>query len=292
MVDRDQTRPDARNEPVLAVNKIQGNILAGFNKDYQAHLYLQIRGGEVKAFKDWLQGLVPHIATTAEVLAFNRLFKSVRQRRRVETRTVMATWVNVALSFRALRLLAGNGKTLSKKAVAFEDYQKAKPEEFAASRFTDAAFRQGMAARSVEVLSDPLGAGKEWKFGGPGKEPDLVIIIASDSEAELGAEKSRILRSIGSSSGVILIHKQDGYHSSTSAYGTRALRVSRRRQSARYSRQDFARSSRPFHAAAKSGEGRIPKPGEAWTGSVMARRIRVRLSRPGPESNRETGRHQ
>jgi hypothetical protein len=169
---RDPTRPDARNEPVLAVKKIQGNILAGFNKDYQAHLYLAIRDGAERAFRLWLGRLVPFIATTAEVLAFNRLFKSIRKRRGGETKTVMATWVNVALSFRGLKLLARGENDLSKHADRFEDYRRAKPEEFSVERFTDAAFRQGMAARSVEVLSDPPHSTKHWRFGGPAKRPN------------------------------------------------------------------------------------------------------------------------
>src|ERR1700692_132390 len=151
----DLTRPDAHKEPVLAVRNIQGNILAGFNKDHQVHLYLRILDGQVEAFRQWLGRLVPFIATTSEVLAFNRLFKEVRQRRGVETRTVMATWVNVALSFRALKLLAGDGKALSNRARDFKDYQNAKPKQFTAEEFTDVAFQQGMATRSVEFLSDP-----------------------------------------------------------------------------------------------------------------------------------------
>src|SRR5580700_10307513 len=135
----DLTRPDARKEPVLAVRNIQGNILAGFNKDHQVHLYLRILDGQVEAFRQWLGRLVPFIATTSEVLAFNRLFKEVRARRGVEARTVMATWLNVALSFRALKLLAGDAKVLSKRAASFEDYRKARPSQFDVERFADIA---------------------------------------------------------------------------------------------------------------------------------------------------------
>jgi len=162
--EHDPTRPDASKEPELAVRNIQGNILAGFNKDHQVHLYLRVLDGQVEAFRQWLGRLVPFIATTSEVLAFNRLFKEVNKRRGVETRTVMATWVNVALSFRALKLLADDGKALSKHADNFEGYRKAKPDEFDVEKFTDAAFREGMAKRSVDVLSDPPDATK-------GKQP-------------------------------------------------------------------------------------------------------------------------
>src|ERR1700674_2701112 len=195
--DQDPTRPDASKEPVLDVDNIQGNILAGFNKDHQVHLYLRILDGQVEAFRQWLGRLIPFIATTSEVLAFNRLFKEVNKRRGVETRTVMATWVNVALSFRALELLAGDGKALSKRADEFEDYRKAKPGQFNVEEFKGRAFREGMAKRSVDVLSDPPDSGQEgnrnnWLFGGPGNEPDLVIIVASDSAAELATQVAQI----------------------------------------------------------------------------------------------------
>jgi Dyp-type peroxidase family len=227
--DQDPTRPDASNEPELAVRNIQGNILAGFNKDHQVHLYLRILDDHVEDFRMWLGRLVPFVATTSEVLAFNRLFKEVQHRRGVETRTVMATWINVALSFRALELLAGDGGALSKYATNFEDYQKADKDQFQVDRFSDVAFRQGMAKRSVDVLSDPPDAahGREsmegnrhnWVFGGPDNEPDVVIIVASDSAAELGVQVAQIEDSIYSGrigpdsfahSGVSVIYKQYG----------------------------------------------------------------------------------
>ncbi len=205
--DHDPTRPDASNEPELAVGNIQGNILAGFNKDHQVHLYLRIVDNQEEAFRQWLGRLIPLIATTAEVLAFNRLFKEVQKRRGAQTGTVMATWVNVALSFRALKLLAGDD----------------------AEKFTDVAFRQGMAKRSVDVLSDPPDAhhGRKsmegnrhnWLFGGPGKEPDVVVIIASDSATVLAGQVAEIEDTIYSGrtgpdsfahSGVAVIYKQYG----------------------------------------------------------------------------------
>jgi Dyp-type peroxidase family len=225
----DLTRPDAHKEPVLAVRNIQGNILAGFNKDHQVHLYLRILDGQVEAFRKWLGRLVPLIATTSEVLAFNRLFKEVRQRRGVETRTVMATWLNVALSFRALKLLAGDAQILSKRAAGFEDYRRAKPNQFDVERFADGAFREGMAKRSVDVLSDPPdardrrkrleGNRHNWLFGGPSNEADVVVIVGSDSAAELAAQVAQIEDTIYSGrtgpdsfshSGVAVIYKQYG----------------------------------------------------------------------------------
>src|SRR5215212_6450378 len=92
----DASHPHVPNEPVLAIDQIQGNIVAGFTKDFQVLVFLEIV--DVPSFKRWLKTQVPFIATTAEVLAFNRLFKEIRDRRRRESRAVKATWVNIAFS--------------------------------------------------------------------------------------------------------------------------------------------------------------------------------------------------
>jgi hypothetical protein len=171
----DPARPPVPDEPVLAVSNIQGNIIGGFNKDHQTMLFLRVRrDGDARAhlaaFKRWLNAFVPFIATAEEVLAFNRLFKAIRQRNKAETRTIQATWINIAFSFEALRMLA--------------------PSD--AEQFTDEAFRDGLAKRAVSSLSDPAdlemeGNPKNWVFGGPGNEADVVIIVASDDPQDLAA---------------------------------------------------------------------------------------------------------
>ena len=63
----DASHPDSSGEPVLAIDQIQGNILAGFNKDFQTLIFLHIDRG--RYFKRWLASQVDFISTTAEVLA-------------------------------------------------------------------------------------------------------------------------------------------------------------------------------------------------------------------------------
>lgn len=219
----DPSRPAVPDEPVLAIDNIQGNIV-GFNKDHQTLLFLRV--ADADQFRAWLGRLIPFIATAAEVLSFNRLFKEIRRRRRVETRTVQATWVNVALSFRALRMLASDPRALQQRAQEFADYKvkAGDAESFKADGFTDEAFRQGMQERAVGVLGDPAsedaeGNPRNWTFGGPGDEADVVVIVASDSTLELAAEVARIEEAIYSgrtedgahaNSGVQIIYKQQG----------------------------------------------------------------------------------
>ena len=227
-VGNDPTRPDVRaKEPELNVGNIQGNVLAGFNKDHQTHLYLRIKEGKTEHFRRWLARMTPFIATTSEVLRFNRLFKEIRHRRGVETGTVEATWINVALSYRALQLLVVgdvDGIVTAASDILGLSVGTATPENMSPDAFTDAAFKSGMAARGVAELGDPAdetfeGNPKNWLFGCPDDEPDVVLIVAADNAAALSREVSAIEDTIFGGrpqkgafedSGLRVIYKQHG----------------------------------------------------------------------------------
>ena len=173
----DPSHPGVPSEPVLDIEEIQGNILGGFNKDFQMMLFLQIT--DVDAFRYWLDKLIPFIATSAEVIAFNRLFKSVRTRRNREG-TIKATWINIAFTYAAFKVL--------EEAEDLSDLLK--------SDFVDEAFVAGLANRSA-ILGDPTDENAEgnvanWVVGGI-NNPDLhaVVIIASDDEDDLNDEVAR-----------------------------------------------------------------------------------------------------
>src|SRR5215468_6202668 len=183
-------------EPELEVDQIQGNVLAGFNKDNQTLIFLEIH--EPKKFKRWLRAITPFVATTEEVLQFNRLFKLIRSRRKVESRTVLSTWMNMAFSFKGL-------KKLNKDA----------------AKFRDEGFKAGLAKRSRD-LNDPSkgeGAQQNWLIGGKDKEADLVILLASDSIEEMAWAVRRVeswvyegaqLHGKAVPSGAAVIFKQKG----------------------------------------------------------------------------------
>src|SRR3954451_618545 len=65
-------------EPLLDVHDIQGNILAGFNKDHQRLIALEIKG--VPEARRWLTRVLPSISSLAEVHLFNTLFSMARAR--------------------------------------------------------------------------------------------------------------------------------------------------------------------------------------------------------------------
>jgi Dyp-type peroxidase family len=171
------SHPDASNEPVLNVDNIQGNILGGFNKDFQAFVLFALDPAKIAAFKEWLAAIRPFVATSAEVLGFNRLFKEMRSRRQAEPTTLKVTWINIAFSFQGIRKLI-DGTNLD-------------------ANFEDQAFREGLSTRSLNgILGDPSrddqreaeGHPDNWVIGGTKEEVDVIIIVASDEEAEVDEE--------------------------------------------------------------------------------------------------------
>jgi len=166
------------SEEPLRIRNIQGNIVPGFSKDFQAFIFLRLLESDrdQASFRHWLRLMLPFIATSEQVLSFNRLYKLVEQQekssaltRREKPPTIQATWMNIAFSFRALEFLTSD-----------------------ASAFCDEAFKAGLASRSP-LLGDPddpasEGYAANWVVGGPENEADVVLIIASDDRDDMLAQ--------------------------------------------------------------------------------------------------------
>jgi Dyp-type peroxidase family len=173
------TAATAQKEPRLETDQIQGNIIPGFLKDYRTMLFLRIN--DVPAFRVWLKAFIPFIATADEVLAFNRLFKAMRFRRKTECHTVKATWINAAFTFAGLQKIA-------KAAGSKVDV-----------KFKDEAFKEDVRDRS-QSLGDPRdpkaeGHVNNWRVGGeasPEERADFLLILESDSQNDLFNEVERI----------------------------------------------------------------------------------------------------
>lgn len=150
-------------EPLLEVHNIQGNILAGFNKDYQILVGLVIT--DVPDNKRWLALLKDHIATVSEVLHFNRLFKALKNKRGQDPKTLCAAWLNIAFSHPGISKLMSAAQ---------------------ADLLPDPAFRVGMPPRSISILGDPSDMQSpfhvsKWKVGAPDSVPDILLIAAGDT---------------------------------------------------------------------------------------------------------------
>lgn len=181
----------AQVEPVLDLDEIQGNSIAGFNKDFQTHLYLRF-DGSARA-KKWIAELAPYLSTVREVQAFNQLYRRMRMRRRSRPRGFVATWINIAFSADGIRKLRGAADV---------------------DQFLDEAFKEGLAPRSA-ALGDPTdgsdGDPAHWLVGGTTNNADAVVIVASDDAAKLALEVDVLERSIGATNGAVaVIYKIEG----------------------------------------------------------------------------------
>ncbi|HEX8734539.1 MAG TPA: Dyp-type peroxidase [Pyrinomonadaceae bacterium] len=180
-------------EPVFeeAVRKdVQGNIFPGFNKDYQHFLFYRIENKQ--AAKKWLQWIAPLISSMDEVLAFNRMYRTLRYRLGTKEVPIKATWVNIAFS------CAGVAKLTSE-----EDCRE----------FGEESFRQGLAARSA-YLGDPTkktaaGNKHKWVIGSPDKEADILVIAASD-HPKLLAEMVALIKTEADRCKLNLLFQQAG----------------------------------------------------------------------------------
>ncbi|MCP3781576.1 Dyp-type peroxidase [Paenibacillus sp. MZ03-122A] len=183
-------------EPLLEADDIQGNILAGFNKDHQQFIFFEIEKPDL--VKDWLRYIEPKISTLREVVSFNRLYQTMWARQGNEPKGLIATWMNLAFSYSGL--------------------QKILPKEKLLDFGQESAYVKGLQKRSGDLgdPTDPTAEGhpNKWVLGGSANNPDICLIIASDSHNQLEAMISTIKLSIdkvpgfGKSSGLKMVFEQ------------------------------------------------------------------------------------
>jgi Dyp-type peroxidase family len=172
-VERTSTATFLPDEPLLAVDNIQGHILVPFGTSEELHLFCRVTSA--RALRAWLRALLPMVTSMATVL-------DVRRRRRAGDAS-LPVLLHVALGFEALRLL-----------------------DPVAQQFDDESFRVGMSARSIDVLKDAAdpqertapveGNRRSWRVGGPHNPADVLLILAADRHEDLRAAQQRIEQSM------------------------------------------------------------------------------------------------
>ncbi|HEY9027464.1 MAG TPA: Dyp-type peroxidase [Burkholderiaceae bacterium] len=154
----------------LELDDIQGNIIGGFNKDYQDFVVLKFRSGP--AARAWIQELADEsnefgvaVSSSEAVLRFNAQFKALKSEGKEPERFIEAEWTSLSISYAGMQALG----------IAAADLAKF-PDEFKA----------GMAARKA-VLND-VGSSDPSKWVAPFNAPGTVhalLTVAADSEARL-----------------------------------------------------------------------------------------------------------
>jgi Dyp-type peroxidase family len=173
-------------ESELNLGEIQGNVLAGFNKDHQSFLFVGFPVGSDPA--GWLAALAPDVATCTEALAFNALFKAVRERRGGRERTLAASWMNLALTAPGLQRLG------------------VPPEELGAF---PPSFNAGMAAQAQGNGDVGANAPEHWIAPFGTQSVHALVQLAADSARDLAFEELRQVDALVAH-GLVLLYAQRG----------------------------------------------------------------------------------
>lgn len=185
------TGPDALNEPVLAGDEIQGNILPGFGTAAMLLLGLKIEPGGAgpELARRWLRGLAPRIATLNQVQQLREVRRAVARARGAKP-ALPDVLLNVALAFPALPLLG-----------------------LATDGIDDPPFRGGMAGTDLQDPLDENGVPLNWVVGAtPETTPDVLLILGSDEPAALHRALHLLADSLGENGaqGLRLIYQEYG----------------------------------------------------------------------------------
>jgi len=134
---------------MLELDDIQGNILAGFNTDFQVIAGLCVKSGaDPKQVSQWLAQRAPEITTVNEINVQRLRMKAISFKNSL-------SWLFLAVSERIM------GSTQSDVI------------------FADEAFRRGMVRRSGPVLGDNTSP-NNWIIGGNHTSIDVLLIVASN----------------------------------------------------------------------------------------------------------------
>lgn len=172
----------AKGYPLDLCN-IQGNILGGFNKDFQSFLFL--RFADKPSARRWVGSIAGEVASATELAKFDGLFKHLNDRRGGELGVLKATWMNIAFTHKGIAFLG------AKEADKF-------PQEFV----------QGMKARAGQNQDTGDSAPAKW-IPPLQNEIHALMIVASDSQEDLGEHVMRYIHNMGVH-GVQLAYLQEG----------------------------------------------------------------------------------
>jgi deferrochelatase/peroxidase EfeB len=169
--------------------EIQGDILAGFNKDHRMYFFLsfpnQASGGE------WLGELIPSLATTKDVAAFNKQFSAARAANRgVDPANLKATWVKVSLTYQGLKTLF-----------------KADPGSLLTGHGFNAFVAGPVAQANVNGDTLPIDAPKNWVVGRDEQNIHALLNIQSDDPYALTVEVQK-LQALIKKHGIITVFEQ------------------------------------------------------------------------------------
>jgi Dyp-type peroxidase family len=188
-------------EPVLEMDDIQGIAVPGFLKPHHTLIGVRVAPDYEtgRKFKELVAALAPQIATGTRTFIDRDDFRKARIRLKdAHPRSSMAftkgdegaVLVGIGFTYRGLARLTPGADGIDSEA-----------------------FRAGMAARSG-LLGDPAspdadGNPANWKFGGPGKELDALVVVAGDHRDPV-TKRADVLQKRLEDAGLKIEYREDG----------------------------------------------------------------------------------
>ncbi|MFN8639376.1 MAG: Dyp-type peroxidase [Dehalococcoidia bacterium] len=154
----------------LDLDNIQGNILAGFNKDHQVLLFLEFK--DSAAGLEWLSKVRPDVTTTSAVMAFR-----AGRRNAPAGKKPQSVWTNVAFTYWGLRTLGRSEKELRPMGTAFIEGMHRRAPSLGDLNGSDRS-------NWLPAYRDPL-------------LPHAVMIIGADTKAALEARLTKCRAALG-----------------------------------------------------------------------------------------------
>ena len=182
--------PPPKDEPLLELDEIQGNVIPGFKKNHQHFVFFSIT--DPAAARTCLSKLHIRLSSAAEVFEAHRAWKLLKEKLGKDPEAAQFLFLNIALSASGLRKLISTADV---------------------DAFEDTAFKLGQAKRST-FIGDPASAKEpghadRWVVGGPKRVVDGLLILASDDLPWL-EEESKKLEAELAAQGMKVEHKDRG----------------------------------------------------------------------------------
>jgi Dyp-type peroxidase family len=187
-----EPRADPTGDSLRTSGSIQGNIVAGFSKDFQSLLFLQVqdRAGGL----DWLAELRPRVATTAQVATFNKQFSEMLRTSGSDPQHLAGVWVNVSFTAEGLELMAPRLRA-SLQVEGIDDGVQ--------------LFTSGARAQAEQLGDIGRSSPDHWVFGRDGQHIHLVVTVAADRSEDLAVEVHR-QRELAARHNLLMVFEQTG----------------------------------------------------------------------------------
>jgi Dyp-type peroxidase family len=187
--------PDRTALPLVTDINIQGNVIAGFNKDHQMLLFL--RWHDADTARAWLTNILPRLSTNQAVADFNRRFSAARRNSGGDPEELFAVWNNISITVEGIKLLA---------PAALDELNQHDPR--------DPGVQMWLTGAADSVVAEQVGdtgqsAPARWLFGRPDEPVHAIVCVAADRLADLAAELDRHRESLAQH-GVSIVFEQPG----------------------------------------------------------------------------------